>query len=84
MLDVLEEYAVCIKKHRDEHNIRCKNCKIKMRKIKNDFKEKKLCKTCWKTDCKFVYSNRQDIFKKNERGKRIKNKHKVDDWWYLI
>tara|TARA_R110002012_G_scaffold316436_1_gene531378 strand:- start:497 stop:787 length:291 start_codon:yes stop_codon:yes gene_type:complete len=74
-----------INKFRKDNDVRCKNCKCKMRGIKNDFVSKELCKTCWKLlgTQKLYYDNRTDIYGKNEKGKWVKNKYKKKDWWYL-
>ncbi len=71
-----------INDYRKKHNVRCKNCKAKMRPIKNDFKHKTLCKTCWKARG-YERENRQDIYILNDKGKWVKQKYKKDNWWYL-
>ena len=53
-----------------------------MRPIKNDFKHKTLCKTCWKARG-YERENRQDIYILNDKGKWVKQKYKKDNWWYL-
>jgi len=86
-----EEKAKEIKNFRDENNTRCKNCKSKMRAMKdNDYKEKPLCKTCWdmdyKNDYKFKYRTDMYIFDngKWKQNKIVKEKLKSLDIviWY--
>lgn len=86
-----EEKALKIKNFRDENNTRCKNCKSKMKAMKNnDYKEKPLCKTCWdmdyKKDYKFKYRSDLYIFEngKWKSNKTVKEKLKSLDIliWY--
>ena len=71
-----DEKAKIIKNFRDENDVRCQNCKTKMRAMKdNDYKTKKLCKTCWgSTD--YGKELRKDLYIL-ENGKYKKNKNKI-------
>lgn len=86
-LDVLQrERDIEIKKHRTINGVRCKNCKGKIRKIKNDFKYKKECKTCWKCkwdNRKYDYINRENIYACDEKGKwkKVKYYDKIEEMW---
>jgi len=65
-----------IKNFRDNHNIRCENCKTKMRAMKdNDYKTKKLCKTCW-GESDIGRELREDLYVL-VNGKWKKNKNKI-------
>tara|TARA_R100000278_G_scaffold121591_1_gene105904 strand:- start:86 stop:379 length:294 start_codon:yes stop_codon:yes gene_type:complete len=90
IFDLNNQYSINkakeIKNFRDTHDIRCENCKTKMRAMKNnDYKTKKLCKTCWKldydNDYKFGY--RTDLYEcvegKWKTNKKIKEKLKSLD-----
>jgi len=68
-----------IKEYRMKYDVRCKNCKTKMRAIKNDFKKKELCKTCW-SGSMYIKENRRDIYG-IVKGKWEKIKYKKGDWW---
>jgi len=50
-----------IKKYRDDNGIRCSNCKSVIRSIKNDFKLKSKCTTCWMSG-EYDLSLRKDMF----------------------
>ena len=84
-----EERKRDIKKHRSKNDVRCKNCKCKIRPSKNDFKYKKECKTCWKfiwNNQKYNWLNRKDIWKYDEENdKWIKNKkyNKLEKKWEM-
>lgn len=86
-----EERALEIKNYRDKNDVRCKNCKSKMRAIKNnDYEDKPLCKTCWDMkrtdDYKFKYRTDLYIFEKGKwkQNKTVKEKLKSLDniIWY--
>jgi hypothetical protein len=70
-----------IKEHRLKYDIRCKNCKTKLRAIKNDFNKKELCKTCWSGNS-YIKENRKDIYGV-VKGKWEKIKYKKGDWWVV-
>ncbi len=60
--------------------VRCNNCKIKMRKIKNSFFRDQECETCCKSS-QLEKNNRKDIYKfVNSKWKKTKYLH--NGWWF--
>lgn len=60
--------------------IRCANCKTKIRQIKNNFFDKNMCDTCMKCS-DLERENRQDIYK-NVDGKWKRVKYRNNGWWF--
>jgi len=70
---LIDDYHASLKKDRHDMDVRCLNCKSKLRLIKHDFRHRRCCKTCYTAE-PFIYENRKDIYKQNEEGKWVKNK----------
>ena len=70
-----------LKEYRLKYDVRCKNCKCKIRAIKNDFKKKSLCKKCWSSNS-LQKENRENIYGV-VGGVWKKIKYNKDDWWYV-
>lgn len=70
-----------IKEYRLKYDVRCKNCKTKMRAIKNDFKKKEECKKCWSSNS-YEKENRKNIYGVVD-GVWKKIKYNKEDWWYV-
>jgi len=60
--------------------IRCNNCKSKVRKINNSFFTNYFCETCHKSN-EVEKKNRQNIYLKvGEKYKKVKYNH--NGWWF--
>ena len=64
LIQLLSEHKANIIKYRKENDIRCINCKTFLRYIKNDWKDRKECKTCNKLTM-FQKQFRKNLYAKN-------------------
>lgn len=86
MEKLTKDYHATLKKDRYEMDVRCLNCKSKLRLIKHDFRHRPCCKTCYKAE-PFIYENRKNIFIQNEEGKWIRNKIRrksITGWFFYV
>ena len=73
LIQLLKEHKKDILQHRVENDIRCRNCKTFLRYIKDDWKDREVCKTCT-TSTQLEREIRRDLYVKNEQGKWVKKK----------